>query len=71
MQILYEGSDEHGAHAGLGMFPGLVSRFTRAPRVPHMGWNELEIVAIIRSCAAFPPARTPTSCIAIAPASTR
>ncbi len=45
MQILYEGSDEHGAHAGLGVFPGLVSRFTRAPRVPHMGWNELEIVA--------------------------
>ncbi len=44
MQILYERSDEHGDHAGLGVFAGSISRFTRAPRVPHMGWNELEIV---------------------------
>lgn len=45
MQVLYERGDEHGEHAGLGIFRGSVSRFTRAPRVPHMGWNELEIVA--------------------------
>ncbi len=42
MQLLYEGSDEFGTHAGLGIFRGAVTRFTRAPRVPHMGWNELE-----------------------------
>jgi len=45
MQILYESSDEHGTHAGLGLLPGAVSRFERAPRVPHMGWNALELVA--------------------------
>jgi glutamine amidotransferase len=45
MQILYEGSEEHGRHAGLGIFAGRISRFTDAPRVPHMGWNELSFVA--------------------------
>jgi len=44
MQILYESSDEHGEHAGLGVLPGRISRFVDAPRVPHMGWNELELV---------------------------
>ncbi len=44
MQILYERSDEHGSFEGLGIFPGMVHRFKGAPRVPHMGWNELELV---------------------------
>jgi glutamine amidotransferase len=44
MQILYEESDEHGRFAGLGIFPGMVRRFKAAPRIPHMGWNELELV---------------------------
>jgi glutamine amidotransferase len=44
MQLLYEASDEHGTHAGLGVFPGAVTRFAHAPRVPHMGWNELEVL---------------------------
>jgi len=43
MQILFEDSDEYGIHAGLGLLPGRVSRFKRAPRVPHMGWNDLQI----------------------------
>ena len=44
MQILYERGLEHGEHAGLGIFAGTVSRFADAPRVPHMGWNALDIV---------------------------
>jgi len=44
MQVLYDRSEEHRDHAGLGILPGTVSRFIRAPRVPHMGWNELELV---------------------------
>jgi imidazole glycerol-phosphate synthase subunit HisH len=44
MQVLYERSDEFGEHAGLGAFAGVVSRFARAPRVPHMGWNQLEVL---------------------------
>lgn len=45
MQVLFEDSDEFGAAAGLGVLPGHVSRFTDAPRIPHMGWNRLEILA--------------------------
>ncbi len=45
MQILYDSGDEHGTHAGLGLLPGAVSRFEHAPRVPHMGWNALELLA--------------------------
>ncbi|HEY9181124.1 MAG TPA: imidazole glycerol phosphate synthase subunit HisH, partial [Candidatus Baltobacteraceae bacterium] len=48
MQILFEASDEFGACEGLGVLPGRVSRFTCAPRVPHMGWNDLEV------CGAHP-----------------
>jgi len=43
MQLLYERSVEHGEHAGLGIFPGTIRRFAGAPRVPHMGWNELDL----------------------------
>ena len=44
MQILYTSSDEFGESSGLGIFPGSISRFEEAPRVPHMGWNRLEPV---------------------------
>ncbi|HVP60566.1 MAG TPA: imidazole glycerol phosphate synthase subunit HisH [Myxococcaceae bacterium] len=40
MQLLLEGSEE-GPGAGLGVVPGRVVRL-EAPRVPHMGWNQLE-----------------------------
>jgi imidazole glycerol-phosphate synthase subunit HisH len=45
MQILFEDSDEFGAGSGLRILEGHVSRFTSAPRVPHMGWNDLEVVS--------------------------
>lgn len=44
MQLLYEQGAEHGLHAGFGILPGVVKRLERAPRIPHMGWNQLEIV---------------------------
>jgi glutamine amidotransferase len=43
MQVLFDSSDEYGGAAGLGILPGEVRRFTGAPRVPHMGWNDLVI----------------------------
>jgi glutamine amidotransferase len=43
MQVLFESSDEFGGDAGLGIFTGHVRRFVDAPRVPHMGWNDLTI----------------------------
>ena len=44
MQLLYESSNEHEVFAGFGYLPGEVTRFEEAPRVPHMGWNELELL---------------------------
>ena len=44
MQYLFECSDEMGDHAGLGLLPGRVTRFPAGPeRVPHTGWNALQI----------------------------
>jgi glutamine amidotransferase len=40
MQLLFERSDEGGG-LGIGLFPGSVRRLN-APRVPHMGWNDVE-----------------------------
>jgi len=42
MQLLFEESEEHGRHEGLGLLPGRVRRFEGARPVPHMGWNRLQ-----------------------------
>jgi glutamine amidotransferase len=41
MQLLFEESEEHGRHEGLGLLPGRVRRFDDGLPVPHMGWNRL------------------------------
>lgn len=46
MQLLFESSTEFGGESGFGVLHGRVDRFTGAPRVPHVGWNRLEIVAL-------------------------
>jgi imidazole glycerol-phosphate synthase subunit HisH len=43
MQLLFESSDEMGEHAGLGILPGTVQRFTGDLKVPQMGWNQIRI----------------------------
>jgi glutamine amidotransferase len=42
MQLLFEESEEHGVHRGLGLLPGRVRRFPEGLVVPHMGWNRLK-----------------------------
>lgn len=41
MQLLFEQSEEHGIHQGLGILPGEVVRFSGEFKIPHMGWNKL------------------------------
>ena len=41
MQVLFDSSDEYGGAVGLRILPGDVRRFSAAPRIPHMGWNDL------------------------------
>jgi len=42
MQLLFDRSDE-GPGAGLGVVPGRVRKLTAA-RVPHIGWNTVEMI---------------------------
>jgi imidazole glycerol phosphate synthase glutamine amidotransferase subunit len=41
LQLLFEGSDEDGA-VTLGALPGRTVRLADAPRLPHIGWNQVE-----------------------------
>jgi imidazole glycerol-phosphate synthase subunit HisH len=41
MQLLFDSSEE-GPGTGLGVMAGRVRRL-RAPRLPHMGWNEVDM----------------------------
>ena len=45
MQLLFESSEESPGVKGLGVFPGRVRRFPsrRGLKVPHMGWNQLDL----------------------------
>jgi imidazole glycerol-phosphate synthase subunit HisH len=46
LQLLFDSSTEDGEHVGLGLLPGRVVRFAPRPglKVPHMGWNCLQIL---------------------------
>jgi glutamine amidotransferase len=49
MQMLFEMSEEHGHHQGLGWIKGRVRKMTATQgkdnlRIPHMGWNMLQIM---------------------------
>lgn len=49
MQLLFDRSFEYGEHCGLGLVPGEVAELRedledKTLKVPHMGWNSLEIV---------------------------
>lgn len=43
MQLLFEYSLEDGKNRGLGIFKGFVDRIPSGVKIPHMGWNQLEI----------------------------
>jgi imidazole glycerol-phosphate synthase subunit HisH len=41
-QLLFTESEEFGQTKGLDVVAGAVRRFPRGPKVPHMGWNQVE-----------------------------
>jgi len=43
LQALFQTSEEAPEARGLGLYEGTVRRFPLGARVPHMGWNELEL----------------------------
>jgi glutamine amidotransferase len=43
MQVLFEGSEEAPEVSGFGRYQGKILRFTGDARVPHMGWDELDL----------------------------
>ncbi len=50
MQLLFDASNEMGETQGLGLLPGQVTRLgdpssgVRGLKVPHMGWNQLDVL---------------------------
>lgn len=55
MQLLMDGSEEFGAHEGLGIVPGRARRFADSPerawKVPHVGWSPLRPAAAWKGTA--------------------
>ncbi len=43
LQMLFAESEEFGLSKGLGVFGGRVVRFASGLKVPHMGWNQIQI----------------------------
>lgn len=54
LQGLFENSEEAPEQKGLGIFPGAVKRFDSSARVPHMGWDQLELVRPSKLLAGLP-----------------
>lgn len=51
MQLLFEASEESPGATGLSLLPGIVRRFVGALKVPHIGWNTVEVLG---TSALFP-----------------
>ena len=43
LQLLFDEIEEMGVYRGLGILPGRVVRFAEGLKVPHIGWNQLQI----------------------------
>jgi imidazole glycerol-phosphate synthase subunit HisH len=60
MQLLFDGSEEMGGAAGLGLIGGEVTRLEdRGLRIPHIGWNEVRFQRASPLTAELPPGGCP------------
>jgi imidazole glycerol-phosphate synthase subunit HisH len=46
MQLMFEESEEVAPTKGLNIFKGSIQRFTNVSRIPHMGWNDLQLTNV-------------------------
>ncbi len=44
LQVLFEYSKENGSTEGLGIFKGHVDRIPGGVKIPHIGWNQVNII---------------------------
>ena len=54
LQWMFETSEEAPQTAGLSLFKGICRRFPAGAKVPHVGWNSLEITGPSRLLAGVP-----------------
>lgn len=54
LQWLFQGSTEAPGHSGLGAFNAVCERFAEGKKVPHVGWNSLEVHENSRLMAGIP-----------------
>ena len=54
LQWLFQGSTEAPGHSGLGAFDAVCERFAEGKKVPHVGWNSLEVHENSRLMAGIP-----------------
>lgn len=43
LDLIFEESEEHGLHEGLGLLPGRVELLPTDLKIPHIGWNRVTI----------------------------
>ncbi len=44
MQLIFDKSYENGEYEGLGFISGVIKRLPNNVKIPHIGWNNLEIL---------------------------
>jgi imidazole glycerol-phosphate synthase subunit HisH len=54
MQLLFEASAEGPVGDGVGALPGIVARIAPGVKIPHIGWDEVEVTAGSRLFAGLP-----------------
>ncbi len=54
-QLLFSESEEFGQGRGLDLIPGVVRRFPKGLKVPHMGWNQVQDIGNLAIFDGIPP----------------
>lgn len=52
LQLLFDESEEMGRHQGLGVIRGKVKRLRGDVKIPHMGWNQIQL-KVTQVCPIF------------------